>query len=404
MVRTIEEINQRIREKKACVFTAEEIIPLVEEKGVEEAAREVDVVTTGTFGPMCSSGAFLNFGHTTPRMKMQKVWLNEVPAYGGIAACDAYIGATAIPEDDPANKIHPGLFKYGGGHVIEDLVAGKDVLLRATSYGTDCYPRRELETLVTLSDLNQAVLVNPRNAYQNYNVAVNLSGKVIYTYLGILQPRMANATYSSAGQLSPLLNDPHYRTIGAGTSIFLGGGRGMVIGQGTQHNPTAARAPNGVPSDSAGTLAVSGDMKGMNPRYVRGVSMLGYGVSLAMGIGVPIPVIDEEMMRFLSVKDENILAPVVDYSRAYPEMKGTVVASVNYRDLKSGSVIVDGKKITTAALSSYPMALEIATILRDSIREGRFLLTEKVAPIPGAESGQTFRSLTIRAPRGKEDE
>jgi uncharacterized protein (DUF39 family) len=145
-------------------------------------------------------------------------------------------------------------------------------------------------------------------------------------------------------------------------------------------------------------------MKEMNPRYVRGVSVLGYGVSLAMGIGIPIPVIDEEMMRFLSVKDEEILAPVVDYSHAYPEMKGTVVASVNYRDLKSGTVVIDGKRVVTAALSSYPMALEIATLLRDSIREGRFLLTEKVAPVPGADSGQTFRSLTIRAPRRKEDE
>ena len=136
MAKTIEEINDRIRKKKACVLTAEEIIPLVEEKGYEQAAREVDVVTTGTFSPMCSSGAFLNFGHSKPRMKIQKAWLNGVAAYGGLAACDVYIGATEIPDDDPANKIHPGRFSYGGGHVIEDLIAGQSVSLKALSYLT----------------------------------------------------------------------------------------------------------------------------------------------------------------------------------------------------------------------------------------------------------------------------
>ncbi len=115
MAKTIQEINERIKNEKAVVFTAEEIIPYVEEKGYKKAAREVDVVTTGTFSPMCSSGAFLNFGHSAPRMKIQNAWLNDVPAYGGLAACDVYIGATQIPDEDPANKIHPGRFKYGGG-------------------------------------------------------------------------------------------------------------------------------------------------------------------------------------------------------------------------------------------------------------------------------------------------
>jgi len=393
MAKTIEEINEKIRKKKACVFTAEEIIPFVEEKGYRRAAEEVDVVTTGTFGPMCSSGAFLNFGHSTPRMKMQKAWLNNVPAYGGLAACDVYIGATAIPEDDPANKIYPGRFLYGGGHVIEDLIAGKKIVLKATSYGTDCYPRKELKTTVTLQGLNQAFLVNPRNAYQNYNVAVNLSNRVIYTYLGVLQPNMANAGYSSAGQLSPLLNDPYLRTIGIGTRIFLGGAQGYVFWEGTQHNPTAERGKNGVPVEGAGTLAVTGNMKAMNSRYVRGVSMVGYGVSMAVGIGIPIPILDEEIVGFVSVKDEDIFASVIDYSEAYPKREAGIIARVNYRELKSGKISVDGKEVITAGLSSYPMAREIAILLCDWIRNGEFFLSEKVADLPDVASGQTFKPL-----------
>jgi uncharacterized protein (DUF39 family) len=395
MTKTIEAINEKIRKKKACVLTAEEIIPYVEERGYSRAAEEVDVVTTGTFSPMCSSGAFLNFGHSKPRMKIQRAWLNGVAAYGGVAACDVYIGATEIPDDDPANKIHPGRFPYGGGHVIEDFIAGKQVDLKALSYGTDCYPRKELHTSVGLDDLNQAYLVNPRNAYQNYNVAVNLSDKVIYTYLGILQPKMGNANYSSAGQLSPLMNDPYMRTIGVGTRIFLGGGIGYVFWEGTQHNPTAERGENGVPVEGAGTLSITGDMKGMSSRYVRGVSMLGYGASLALGIGVPIPIIDEEMIRFVSVKDEDIYAPVIDYSKIYPNLESGIVSRVSYRDLKSGSLRIRGRAVVTASLSSYPMAVEIAQTLKSWLERGRFFLTEKVASLPDAASGQSFKPMRM---------
>jgi uncharacterized protein (DUF39 family) len=402
MHKTIEEINERIKKQKALVLTAEEIIPYVEENGLGKTARQVDVVTTGTFSPMCSSGAFLNFGHSSPRIRMQKVWLNSVPAYGGIAACDAYIGAAEISDEDPANKIYPGRFTYGGGHVIEDLVAGKDVALKAVSYGTDCYPRKELHTFVNIRDLNQAIMVNPRNAYQNYNVAVNLSKKVIYTYLGVLQAKMGNANYSSAGQLSPLMNDPFLRTIGVGTRIFLGGGVGYVAWEGTQHNPTAERNERGVPVEGACTLTVMGNMKEMNPRYIKGVSMLGYGPSLALGIGIPIPVFDEEMAMHVSVKDADIVAPVVDYSKSYPQREGKILEQVSYRDLRSGKVSIAGKEVPTASISSYPMAREIAGILKNWILEGKFLLTQKVASFPGPESGQTFKPLAMRQKGGKQ--
>src|SRR4030043_725368 len=269
MPKTIAEINEKIKKGKAVVVTAEEIIDIAKKKGVSKAAEEVDVVTTGTFGPMCSSSAYLNVGHTQPRIKLGggKVTLNDVPAYTGLAAVDIFLGATAIPDDDPKNRIYPGEFLYGGGHVIEDLVAGKDIRLVATAYGTDCYPRKKLETLINIKDVNEAVLFNVRNAYQNYGVAVNLSDHIIYTYMGVLKPKLANANYCSAGQLSPLLNDPYYKTIGIGTRIFLGGGLGYVAWQGTQHNPGAPRSENGVPKRPGGTLAVIGDLKQMSARW-----------------------------------------------------------------------------------------------------------------------------------------
>jgi uncharacterized protein (DUF39 family) len=165
------------------------------------------------------------------------------------------------------NRVHPGQFKYGGGHVIHDLVAGKKISLKATAYGTDCYPNREAEKKVTLAELPYAMLFNPRNGYQNYNCALNLSAKTIYTYMGVLKPNAGNANYATSGQLSPLLNDPFYRTMGLGTRIFLGGAQGYIIGPGTQHNPNAPRGENGVPLSPAGTLMVMGNLKEMHPLW-----------------------------------------------------------------------------------------------------------------------------------------
>jgi len=398
MPKTIAEINEKIKKGQAVVVTAEEVIDIAQSKGVSGAAAEVDVVTTGTFGPMCSSGAYLNVGHTKPRIKLGggKVCLNDIPVYTGVAAVDFFIGATALPDDDPRNKIRPGEFPYGGGHVIEDLVAGKDIRLTATAYGTDCYPRRKLETLINIKDINEAVLFNMRNAYQNYAVAVNASDRIIYTYMGVLKSKLGNANYCSAGQLSPLLNDPFYKTIGIGTRIFLGGGMGYVVWHGTQHNPGVPRGDNGVPKRPAGTLAVMGDLKQMKPQWLVGTSFLGYGSTLTVGIGVPIPILSEEVLRYTLVTDSEIYAPVIDYSDAYPERKPDILAEVNYAQLKSGKIQLNGKDIPTASLSSYPRAVEIAHTLKQWIASGEFLLAEPVAPLPGVESGIVFKPLEER--------
>ncbi len=397
-MRTIKEINEKIKKGQAVIVTAEEVIDLVDKKGVKKVAQEVDVVTTGTFGPMCSSGAYFNIGHSKPRIKLGggTCKLNDVPAYCGFAAVDIYLGATAIPDDDPRNKIFPGEFKYGGAQVINELVAGKDVCLEATAYGTDCYPRKKLETLINIKDLNEAVLFNIRNSYQNYNVAVNLSDKAIYTYMGVLKPNLGNANYCSAGQLSPLLKDPHYKTIGIGTKIFLGGGIGYIAWQGTQHNPTVKRKDNGVPQAPAGTIAVIGDLKQMKPEWLIGTSMLGYGVTLTVGIGVPIPILDEEILKYTAIKDEEIYAQVVDYAQAYPQVVPGSICEVNYSQLKSGKITVQGKSIATGNLSSYSKAREISEELKSWIKKGDFVLTEPVAALPGAESGYTFKLLKER--------
>lgn len=374
--KTYREINEKISRGEAVVVTAEEIIDIAEKDGVIEAAKKVDVVTTGTFAPMCSSGAFINIGQSTPLVRTTKTWFNNVPAYSGVAAVDCYLGATQTCDDDPLNKRHPGEFNYGGGHVIQDLVAGKEVHVRAESYGTDCYPNLKIEKTVTIKDLPNAMLCNPRNAYQNYNCAINRSDRVKYTYMGTLKPDTGNANYSTSGELSPLFNDPYLKTIGLGTRIFLGGGQGYVTWTGTQHKSEVERGLNGVPVAPAGTLSVIGDLKEMSPQWLVGQSIRGYGVSLSIGLGIPIPILNEEILKYTSVSDKDIVTQIVDYGHDYPQAISKSYGRVSYAELKSGSIMVSGKTVPTVPLSSMVKARKIADTLKSDILRGRFFLGE----------------------------
>ncbi|HDP96785.1 MAG TPA: hypothetical protein ENN25_03720 [Euryarchaeota archaeon] len=382
-IRTYGEINEKILAKSVSVMTAEEFKAKVETDGLEKAAEEVDVVTTGTFGAMCSSGLLLNFGHSDPPIKMQKILLDEIPAFGGLAAVDTYLGATEM--DESLN------FFRGGAHVIEDIVRGKPVRLKAHSYGTDCYPRKDIDTWISLKTVNQAVLLNPRNCYQNYAAATNSSDKIIYTYMGKLLPEFGNVTYSSAGELSPLLNDPFYRTIGIGTRIFLGGGDGYVFWEGTQFNAKTPRAPNGTPTRPAGAIAVVGDLKKMSADYLRGLTMHRYGTTLAVGIGIPIPILDLEMAKFCSVRDADISTAVFDYSEE--KRSRGVVREANYEELKSGELEIKGTKVPTSSLSSMYKARQITVELKNRIVNGNFLLQE---PIERFDLEHTMKPLEIR--------
>lgn len=379
--KTIQEINEKIKRGDAVVVTAEEMIEIVREEGAKQAARKVDVVTTGTFGPMCSSGLILNFGHTNPPTKFFEVTLNDVPAYGGLAAVDVYLGATQPSETKG--------IEYGGAHVIEDLVAGKPVKLAAyNNFPTDCYPGTEVEAYIKLETVNEAILFNPRNAYQNYAAATNSSSKTLRTYMGVLLPRYGNVTFSTSSQLSPLLNDPESRTIGIGTRIFLGGAQGYVAWYGTQHNPARKRDENGVPIGPAGTLALIGDLKQMSARYLRAAVFPGYGCSLFVGVGVPIPILDEEIAHQTGLSDHELKTLILDYS--VPSTSRPIVREVTYAELRSGEVEIKNRKVPSAPLTSYARSREIALTLKDWIKEGRFFLSEPLEPLPEDKQFKPF--------------
>jgi len=371
--KTYEEINEKIAKGEAVVVTAEEVARMGEELTPEDIARKVDVVTTATFGAMCSSGCFINFGHPDPGIRMESITLNEVPIFGGLAAVDAYIGVTEV---SPANP------RYGGAHLIEALVRGETLTLEAHGKGTDCYPRRTAHAEVSKETANEIIMVNPRNAYQNYPAATNSSGRIMYTYMGTLLPKLGNVTYSTSGELSPLLNDPELRTIGVGTRVFLAGAQGFVNWNGTQFNTQKPKNEFGLPLSNARTLMLSANLKEMDPAYLRAAYFERYGVSIFLGVGIPIPVLDEDVARSVSISNRQIETTVCDYSQeGHPG-----IAKVSYEELRSGAVALNGRKVRTAPLSSLAKAREIAALLKHQVASGSFAIAKPVQPLPAQAS------------------
>jgi uncharacterized protein (DUF39 family) len=369
MAKSYEEINAKIARGEAVVLTAEEVSRMAGELKPSEIASRVDVVTTATFGAMCSSGCFINFGHTNPPLRMESISLGGVPLFAGVAAVDAYIGATEVSPEDPA---------YGGAHLIEALVRGEELLLKAHGKGTDCYPRRQIETWIRKDLVNEITMVNPRNAYQNYPAATNSTERVLHTYMGSLLPRRGNVNYSTSGELSPLLNDPYLRTIGVGTRVFLAGAQGFVSWRGTQYNTTKPRSETGLPESNAATLMLTGDVKEMSAEWLRAAYFEKYGVTLYLGIGIPIPVLDEDIAAAVSVRNRDIPVLVCDYGAdGHP-----AIARTSYEELRSGSVRIDGRAVRTAPLSSLRKAREIAGLLKAQVASGAFPMAAPVQALP----------------------
>jgi L-aspartate semialdehyde sulfurtransferase len=378
-MKTIDEINDKISRKQAVVWTVDEVKLKVAELGIAKIAELVDVITTGSFEPMESSGAILNLGHTDPPIKIRSCTRDGVPAYAGFGAVDLYLGATQ--QVDFTSEIDPEDRKErGGAHVIADLIAGKSVTLRAIGQGTDCYPRTSFDTTITKDTINQFYLYNPRNLYQNFIVGVNGGDRQLYTYLGPLQPQLGNAVYSNAGAISPLLNDPDLEVIGIGTRIWLGGAIGYVAWEGTQHFPLQRRAENRTPIGPAATLALVGDAKEMNPNWVRGCYLKNYGPSLMLGVGVPIPVLNADIVAKCAVQDRDIFAPVVDFS--IPRRVRPTFGLVSYEQLKSGKIKIEGRTVRVAPLASIYRSKQVAIELKEVIDRGEFFLTEAVSLLP----------------------
>jgi len=125
-----------------------------------------------------------------------------------------------------------------------------------------------------------------------------------------------------------------------------------------------------------------GELDGMDSEWLRGVSILGYGSSLAVGLGIPIPILNEEIVKYTAVSDEDIFTQIVDYGNDYSKGISKSYGQVSYAELKSGTIKVAGKEVPTVPLSSTVKAREITHMLKDWILKGKFTLGEPQFTLP----------------------
>ena len=120
-----------------------------------------------------------------------------------------------------------------------------------------------------------------------------------------------------------------------------------------------------------------------------------YGVSAFVGIGIPIPVLDEELAATLALTDADLWATVFDYgvaARSRPSL-----GRVSYAELRSGTIELEGRKIPAGPISSRAKARLIAETLKTWVGERRWTLTQPVAPLPGPGE-QGVGPLEVRGP------
>ncbi|MCK9580081.1 MAG: methanogenesis marker 16 metalloprotein [Methanoregula sp.] len=310
MTKTIDDINKKIAQGTAVVFTAAEFKRRIAD-GEMITAADVDVVTTGTFGVMSGTFAVMHILVAPPGSfrQAENVWLNGVPAIPGpcpnegLGSVDLIVYGTS-----QAGRT------YGGGHLFRDLVEGKEVNVEVESAG------KRFSRMVTLADMGLARLMTTRSAFKNYLAVVNTGPdpvRTIFAVNGLAGP-YTGATVSGCGDINPLQNDPGMNVIGVGTRLLLNGGVGYIMGTGTRSTP---QKPN---------ISAFADMKFMVPEMMGGF-VTSLGPECMTSVAIPVPVLDDAILNSLLVTNDRIPLPVADVRDRVP------FASATYADVWDGT-------------------------------------------------------------------
>lgn len=368
-MRTIDEINEKIKAGTAQVLTAVEAKALIKSKGTKYFADNIDVVTFASFEMHTNANLYLNFGQTDPLIYFLEAYLNNVLAYT-LGPTDLALSVVTASREN---------HEYGGAHVLEDLVKGKDVHLKVSGRNYDVFPNKEFETWINLKDLNLARLILNQAINQNNIVATNSGDKDINSNMGTLIGHLENSTFNSSSYLNPLINDPYCKTIGVGSKIWIGGSIGFILGPGSNHNPNQKRNKFGIPVGSGITLSAIADINSMDPKWVRGGFLKSFGPVLYIGVGIPIPVLNEEIAEQIAINDENIHTTIVDFS--IPRRTKPTFGQCTYAELRTTTVMINNKPTLSAPLSSMAWAIEICKIIKESILSKSFYLSKPIGPI-----------------------
>ena len=292
--RTIDEINQKIQNSEANIFTAEEFKKLIK-KGDAPSFDEVDVVTCGTCGVMSGTAAILNFIISDPGVfiRANEVYLNGVPAYAGPCP-NEWLGSVDVILHGTAHSIYDE--SYGGGFLLKEILEGKPIDVRVESA-----EGKTIENTMTREDITRGQIIGARMAFKNYTAFTNPGSEEVKSIFAAtpLEGNLRGLTFSGCGDLNPLQNDIPHNVIKEGSKVLLNDAIGYVLGDGTRSSP---EKPN---------LMLSADLCNMDPYYIGGFKT-SQGGEVYDTVAIPIPVLNEEIYNNLLITDDQIDLPVAD--------------------------------------------------------------------------------------------
>lgn len=292
--KTITQINKKIEEGTANIYTAEEFKKLIKNDDAPDF-EEVDVVTCGTCGVMSGTAAILNFIVSEPGefIRANEVYLNGVPAYAGPCP-NEWLGSVDVILHGTAHSIYDE--SYGGGFLLKEILEGKSIDVRVESADG-----KTIENTITLNDITRGQIIGARMAFKNYTAFTNPNKESVKSIFAAtpLEGNLKGLTFSGCGDLNPLQNDTVHNTIKPGNKVLINGAQGFILGDGTRSSP---EKPN---------LMLSADLTQMDPYYLGGFKT-GQGGEIYDTVAIPIPVLTEEIYNNLLVTDDMVDIPVAD--------------------------------------------------------------------------------------------
>ena len=308
--RTIGQINEKIENGEANIYTAEEFKKLIKNDDTP-SYDDVDVVTCGTCGVMSGTAAILNFIISEPGefIRANEVYLNGVPAYAGPCP-NEWLGSVDVILHGTAHSIHDE--NYGGGFLLKDLLEGKSIDVRVESA-----EGKTIENTITIDDITRGQIIGARMAFKNYTAFTNPNKDSVKSIFAAtpLEGNCSGLTFSGCGDLNPLQNDIPHNVIMEGCKVLINGAQGYILGDGTRSSP---EKPN---------LMLSADLCKMDPYYLGGFKT-GQGGEIYDTVAIPIPVLNKEIYQNLLITDDKIDLPVADIKGRHLPLDNTNYAAM----------------------------------------------------------------------------
>lgn len=296
-MKSIAAINARLAAGEAVVMTAMELKNRVR-AGERFTPEDVDVVTTATRAVMSGTAAMLSIPVGKEKNSIDDLRLNDVPCLSAFAPADGVVPVVLNGTEESGDN-HG---RYGGGHVLRDLVEGKDVEAVWRQRGK----RRSRK--ITLDEMPAARLFTLRNSYQNYMGFTNVKDAAAYRnnpysiFACRPIPPLAGFATSGSGELNPGENDSGKLVMRPGIRILVNGAEGTLIGYGTRASAEQA------------CFSTTADIKRMDPQYMGGFRT-SCGVEVCNSLAVAFPVVSQEILdNMTACRDETTAHKVGDFA------------------------------------------------------------------------------------------